>query len=289
MMKSQVFILFFLSCVAHIDAVAKSGSAHIYYGKESFLEDVANPSVQAALPKTYRLLLSKLNVPIEFEYSPFKRSLRELNGEEPACNYYAVENAERKDHFLFSLPLTFLPSPRVYTHSPIDRYLLNEEGEIESLEQTLEAQPGKVILLTESISYGDELDKLISQLPERNIVWRASGDMHNKVSEMFFKHRTQMALTYPQEIKQFLSDHAVPDSAYYSYGVQGVPAIVAGKIMCNKHPANAAYLNDINKGILALYDDKEYLDTQLFHTPVELQTLLVEAIMRAQQSENEKM
>ncbi len=287
-MKIQILLLFLVFGVVHVNAATEKESVHIYYGKESFLKDIANSSVQNTLPKTYRLLLSKLNVPIDFVYSPFKRSLRELKDEKPACNYYALENTQRKNDYIFSLPLTFLPSPRVYTRSPIKPSLLNQEGEIKSLEATLVAQPGNIILLTESISYGEELDKLIAQLPARNIVWRASGDMHNKVSEMFFKHRTQIALIYPQEVRQFLSAHPEGKSDYYSYGIQGVPAIVGAKIMCNKHPENVEFLNKVNQAVLTLYDDKEYIDTQLLHTPAELKKQLLETIQRAQFAESEK-
>ncbi|NMH60866.1 hypothetical protein [Alteromonas ponticola] len=283
-MKTLAFVIFLMSCSTFSLAATEDAKTRVYYGMESFLRDVANPADQNALPKTYRLLLPKIELPIEFVYAPFKRILRHLVDDEPACHYYALENGERKNQFLFSLPMTFLPSPRVYTRVPVDQRMLNERGEIKSLTNTVQAQPGGVILLTESISYGDELDAFIEQIPARNIVWRASGDRHNKVSEMFFKDRTQMALVYPQEAQQYLASQQEDEKPFFSYGIEGVPAIMGGKLMCNKFTQNDAFLKAFNQGILALYEDKDYIATQQRHTPDELRQSLHEAIMHAKTS-----
>ncbi|MCW8109126.1 hypothetical protein OPS25_11520 [Alteromonas ponticola] len=286
-MKTQILLAVLMSFCVKSFAATETTPVRIYYGMESFLKDVANPADQDALPTTYRLLLPKINVPMEFVYAPFKRSLRHLLENEPACHFYALENGERKTQHLFSLPITFLPSPRVYTRTPVEEKMLNNKGEIISLTETVQMQPARVILLTESISYGDELDTFIKQIPARNIVWRASGDRHNKVSEMFFKHRTQMALIYPQEAHQYLETQPGNDRKYYSYGIEGVPAIVGGKMMCNKFPQNEAFLEEFNQGILGLYDDEEYIATQQRHTPDALRDLLHEAITRAKSSYRE--
>ncbi|MCW8093177.1 hypothetical protein [Alteromonas sp. ASW11-130] len=286
-MKPHVLLIIFLSFCVKSYASAESRVTPIYYGKESFLQEVADPSVQSALPKTYRLLLPKISFPIKFVYSPFKRSLRFLQGNAPACNFYALENAERGNHYLFSLPLTFLPSPRVYTRAAVSESLLNEKGEIKSLTEMVQAHPSHVILLTDSISYGDELDRFIAQIPSRNIVWRASADRHNKISEMFFRNRAQIALIYPQEAHEYLTNHLEDDEVFYSYGVEGIQPIVGGKIMCNKFPQNEELINELNRGILSLYKDKDYIATQQLHTPEPLRPLLIDAISTVSRSHSE--
>ncbi|WP_414829337.1 hypothetical protein [Alteromonas sp. H39] len=274
-----------LALIAHAGHAVPAEPVKMYYGMSNFPEKLEQPAHDGALYISYRLLLNELNAPLDFMYAPYKRTQRLLTEAEPACTFYALKTAQREKEFHFSLPVTFLSTPRLYIRGekPLDDALLNENGELRSLQAFFDAQPDALMLLIDGVSYGDALDSHIAELPSRNIVKRASGDRHNKLSGMFFRDRVDIALIYPQEVQQHLAMNPDDAEPFQSYVIAGVPATTSGYIMCNRHPQTEALIAKVNEALLRLYDTPAYIEGQLRHSPESEYSLLEAAISETKQ------
>ncbi|WP_218313175.1 hypothetical protein [Alteromonas antoniana] len=257
----------------------------MYYGMSDFSAKLENETYDGALYVSYRLLLNELDAPLDFIYAPYKRTQRLLTEAEPACTFYALKTAPREQAHYFSLPLTFLSTPRLYIRGdkPLDDDLLNENGELKSLEAFFDAKPDALMLLIDGVSYGDALDSRLAALSERNIVKRASGDRHNKLSGMFFRDRVDIALIYPQEVKQHLALNPEDTEPFQSYVIAGVPATTSGYIMCNQYPQTEALIARVNQALMRLYDTTAFIEGQLRHSPGSEFPVLEAAILEAKQ------
>lgn len=257
----------------------------MYYGMSDFQRKLKDPSHDGALYVSYRLLLDELASPPAFIYAPYKRTQRLLAEATPACTFYALKTTPREQNYNFSLPVTFLSTPRLYIRgdTPLDETLLNENGELRSLRAFFEARPDALMLLIDGVSYGDALDEMIAEIPERNIVKRASGDRHNKLSGMFFRDRVDIALIYPQEVKQHLATNPGDNEPFQSYVVAGIPATTSGYIMCNRNQQTAELLTQVNQALIRLYDTPAYIEGQLRHSPESEYPLLEAAINDAKE------
>lgn len=281
---SKFLSVSFLTLIAHA-VHAEPEPVKMYYGMPDFPVKLEDASYDGALYVSYRLLLEELGAPLDFIYAPYKRTQRMLTEAEPACTFYALKTAQRESTYNFSLPLTFLSTPRLYIRGDktLDEKLLNEKGELRSLQIFFDAQPDALMLLIDGVSYGDALDAHLAELPKHNIVKRASGDRHNKLSGMFFRDRVDIALIYPQEVKQYLASHPNHSEPFQSYVVAGIPATTSGYIMCNKHANTEAFIDKVNGVLMELYDTPAYIEGQLRHSPESEYPLLEAAILATKQ------
>ncbi|MCU7554713.1 hypothetical protein OCL06_08890 [Alteromonas sp. ASW11-19] len=268
-------------------AWAGNAPVTIYFGNPDFPRQLEHADASRdALINTYRMLTDRLEAPFRFVHAPFKRTLRYLDDEQtPACNYYALETAARAQKYRFSLPLTFLLTPRLYVRGNpgIASGQLNEGGELTSLANFVSGRTEEPLLLMDDISYGDELDNIIAGLPANRVIWRSSANRYNKLSGMFFRGRISATLIYPQEVALYL--HNYPDAAvpYQSYAVAGAPSTTTGKLMCNSHPTALRFLREVNRVMVALYDSPEYRAAHRLTVPAPELPVLEKAMEQARQ------
>lgn len=268
-------------------AWADSEPVTIYFGNPDFPRQLEREGASRdALVNTYRMLTDQLETPFRFVQAPYKRTQRYLDDpQSPACNYYALETEARAQQYRFSLPLTFLLTPRLYVRGDTDlaASLLTGDDETISLARFVSAQTDTPLLLMDDISYGDELDTLIAELPDEQVVWRSSAHRYNKLSGMFFRGRISATLIYPQEVALYLHNNPDTAVAYRSYAVAGTPSTTTGKLMCNNHPTALRLLREVNQVLMALYESPEYRAVHQLTVPAAEMPVLEKAMEQARQ------
>lgn len=195
------------------------------------------PSLSAAANSS---ILHELGLNIKYEYMPMKRSLKFMNSGNELCILDKIKSAERIQSFSFSLPMNLFLSRRLYQHNSLPKL----SSQTINLLNLLKAQPAHKILITSQISYGENLDRIISQIPKQQVVLRSSGEHGKGLIDMFNNHRAEYALFYPQTLTD--NDANLPAN---SYQINGTSPYILGHLMCVKSKKMNQFIKVLNNKI----------------------------------------
>ena len=179
---------------------------------------------------------------IQFEYMTTKRSMILMEDNENICAVNKIKTKQRAEEYLFSQPINLFLSRRLYQNTP--QPLTDINGLVSrnvSLPAIFKSRPNAKIIISGQISYGDELDVLISKIPEENILLRHSGEHDEGVISMFAAGRAEFALLYPHQVYNW-----GVDIKWRSYSIDSIPHYVIGRLMCNKNKVTEAFIKNVN-------------------------------------------
>jgi len=139
-----------------------------------------------------RQILTEAGLEFEFEQMPARRILHELSsGQEPACAVGWFKTPERERIYKFSLP--------IYQDMPLQAVFL-KLGKMPPASVTtfarLSAEPGFILGINDSFSYGPEVDTLIPAMPTPPV--RVQGTQEQLI-RMLGAKRFDYTLVNPEE------------------------------------------------------------------------------------------
>nr|WP_136251012.1 hypothetical protein [Ningiella ruwaisensis] len=271
-------------------ASAHAENVEIYYDYKPFAKDL-EASVGSGLSSITTLrALENISVEHSFQHLPFDRIALELKtNNKPACSLFKIKNDEREEQFLFSLPLAFQSNYRLYMQAYLPEPPANlvSNGEVSSLDGLLKFYPSSKLVLTEGISYGEELDQILEGLDASQVIKVRGVDRNAIHARMFAYQRADFTVAFPAQMNRFSG--ARGNLKYESLRIKELPTLVSLYIMCNTHPQSEAFLQEVNKNVVDMYFEESFLETHLQFQPAEEHKLLTEKIslIRKQMSKQE--
>ena len=278
--QRYLFVVFCLAVTANVDATTI----------QIFLDDEEDLAIltQKAKPEniagaTNKILFEQLNLSnIEFLGASYKRTLRSMLKQDKSaiCTLNKVKTTYREKNFLFSLPVNFYISRRLYQHAdspPLSKEVLDEEGNVVSLMQLFNVYRNKLIVTADDLSYGPFLDKQLAQVDSANKVVRGGSNHYETVHRMFELKRVDFLLGYPVEVMRYAKAN---QDKYESYLIADSPRFILGHVMCNKTQVSRQVLERVNLILLSNYGTKEFLLAHINYLPVQEHRSIQEVIER---------
>jgi len=204
--------------------------------------------------------LSAMPQAIKFEHMTAKRSLKFMEkGDDNICLVNKLKTKERVEKFIFTLPINLFLGRRLYQNSSF-KELQNFDSydNYVKLDELFRQKPDAKILISNQISYGDVIDNQLSNLADKNKIIRHSPEQNHGLINMFSRGYIEFSLLYPQQV-------------YYSnieleartYRLDNSPPFVLGHIMCNKTPATAIFIKQLNSHLSSQRSSSRLLDIHL--------------------------
>ncbi|MBQ4835222.1 substrate-binding periplasmic protein [Pseudoalteromonas luteoviolacea] len=247
-----------------------ANKARIYLDEEDELKVFTSLTAPSNIAgATNKLLFDVLdNDSIEFALSSYNRALREMQSNTQAiCTINRIKTAEREASFLFSLPVNFYVSRRLYQHASARKLanaVLNPNGEIRSLQSLFKVYSSKLIALSDNMSYGPFLDDQLKQVDSSNKVIRSGSEQYETIYRMFRLQRVDYLLGYPAEVFRHVKNDG---ASYRSYKIAGTPTFILGHVMCNKTSNSQALIKAINKAMRKIYKTQSFVAAHLNFLP----------------------
>ncbi|GGF79091.1 hypothetical protein GCM10011338_34310 [Alteromonas lipolytica] len=182
-----------------------------------------------------------------------------LKQTKPACTFGRLKTAERAKAFIFSLPTEFFLAHQLYQNTatgPVDRTLLNADGEITHLGSLFDFYRGRKLILLKGRSYGELLDEQIRALPDAVKYFRSGNDMYTEDIAMLEKARGDYILSLPYNV--FKTQHKDKHGEFLSYPIAGNTRYNAGHVMCNDTPETRDFINQVNTALKEVYATPEF-------------------------------
>ncbi|WP_395343161.1 hypothetical protein PN836_002775 [Ningiella sp. W23] len=268
---------FLALCIFCVSTSIRAQEVLVMTDSHAFIEQVSTNNGVGTISSVYDLLYQRIGLPKNLAYVPLNRQNRLLElGEEPLCTLYRFKTKEREQRYFFSKPIYFLLHYKLYQQSdlpPLPSEILNEDGELISLNALADALPDSTFLLLPEFSYGNVLDPQIDALPNQSTLTWSGNEAHNRLSVLFLSRRGDFALMFPSEV--FALGKVNPQLRYRSYSVAGVPSATFGYMMCTKHEATQRYIEEVNAAMSEIYRSDDYLNAHFdFNRASERDTII---------------
>lgn len=258
------FVLIFLYC--------QSCAAAIYVPIQIEFQHYDPQTVQLSNAGQYNSINTETNFLLFKQFArsvpvtevPMARTEHMMDSGASICTMDRVKNNTRDAKYLFSKPVNFYLGYRLYqlAHFPaIASELLNEQGQVKSISQVMQATPYAKLLVQEHFSFGETLDQQISQLPNQQILPLTAPHYHTNFIGMFASNRAEFVIAYPTEMSFFIQSK--PELHTRSYGIVGSPELITGHLMCSDTARNRQFIQSVDQALTKLYRDKRFL---LAHT-----------------------
>ncbi len=238
-LKKIVTWLVLINFVLTFKLLAARVYVHSDNEQDVFSFDAVNPVSLSV--ETNMLALAIPRVDIRVELVPLKRSLTFMDNEQPVCVINKLKTAERVEKYLFSKPVNLFFNRRLYQQPELEQL---EHSESVSLVEIFKRFPERKLIISSQISYGDDLDQQIKQIPKRNVIVRDAGLQGKGIIQMFAQKRADYALLYPQELVTLTTPLNSP-----SYEVAGINPYVTGHIMCAETALTKQFIGELNENI----------------------------------------
>lgn len=239
---------------------AHTQSIEIHTDNKADLNAFKNNNRLLNLTTTTNLFaLSFSSRPIKFEYMTTKRSLSYMDKGLNICVFNKIKTSQRAEKYLFSRPINLFMARRLYQHVGypplIEANLPNTQVDLTTL---FNRRPDSQMLVTQKISYGDFLDKVLNKISDKNKLIRHSGEQDKGVISMFAKGRAEFALLFPHQV--FVFDSIIRAR---SYEISDLPPYALGRFMCSNTEENKLFLEEIDKKLTEKINISELLNIHL--------------------------
>lgn len=255
-------------CLPSFFINAQSASPHeiSFHSDDPYLTNRVNKDAEpfSASVDTVQMLLNEISYTAPVLNVPLSRSFKALEQGESVCILNKRQSAERIQKYLFSLPLNFFQTQRLYQLAelpPISSSLLNNKGEISSIHHVLNAYPQSAIIRPENYSYGEYLDAELAQVNKAQIITIANHVFYSKFMNLLQAKKTDFALIYP--ISLYKTYGSIVPMAMRSYAIAGNPKLVSGHVICGNNEQGKKAIALINRAIKKLYYSPQFI---LAHT-----------------------
>lgn len=235
---------------------------------QSYAEAINSRTAHNTLEKSNLLLLEKLATFYHHEYATLSRIQHFMDEGKPVCIANKIQTSQRADKYLFSQPVNLHLAHRLYqlANQPAPpANVLNDQGEITSLNALFTSLPERTLLIPFHRSFGEMLDKQIALLPNQNKLIYQGGDLHNSELNMFIKHRGDFILTYPITI--YANNEITKHLNMRNYAIENAPKYIISRVMCANTPETQKHIEKINKVLDILYTQPELLEAHLNWLP----------------------
>lgn len=197
---------------------------------------------------------------IQFEYMNTKRSLALMDKGENICIVNKIKTQQRLNKYVFSQPINLFLSRRLYQNAsftPIVKLALGIDTSV-TLVDVFNAKPESQVIVSGHISYGDNLDKQIANLADKNKIERFSSEHETGLINMFAKGRAEFALLYPQQVYDYSNE-----INFRSYEVATISPYTLGHLMCTDNVETNKFIARINQQLIKLNHSGELLNIHL--------------------------
>jgi uncharacterized protein (TIGR02285 family) len=204
--------------------------------------------------------LKSLGYSIVFVKASGKRINHFLKNNPNTCVSNRVKTLEREKAGYFSTPHDIFLSQKLYRKKsvkPLPKSLFNDKGEIISLTTLFEFFPNHLLTLSAGTSYGEEIDKQVKQLKNKNLFMRIGSLPLQSISKMMFKNRTDYAIFYPDDMGKLLKQSK---QQVESYKLQGTPSYIKGYVHCAKTEIGEQVIKSINNILSKAYKTPAFLE-----------------------------
>jgi uncharacterized protein (TIGR02285 family) len=259
-MKQWLLLMF--GCVpSAVAAVVEVPAQFRLYSYDAKYVNAINQRVSHTITTdTNQLLLEQFSRAVTVTELPFARIELEMQGAGVHCTLDRIKTPERQQKYLFSYPVNFYLGYRLYQRAdltPLGRPVLNEQGEVASLNALFIDDPRSRLLVSAHFSLGPYLDAEIGKVPAGKKIVVTTSDYYQQFLGMFLAKRAEYAVLFPTAIQEhYHADLPIP---VRSYTIAGSPAVVAGHLMCNKSAESERFLQQVNLALLDLYKEQAFL------------------------------
>lgn len=222
----------------------------------------------------YVLKGSRTSSSLSVEYVSLPRTLVLMNQRLAVCSPNKIRSAQRA-HLLFSQPINLFLARRLYQDGgmpPIPDTLLTADGDVRQLAEVMNYFPQARLLLGHDISYGDQLDAEIADVPATSRLYVFGPEHLNSILGMFTRHRAHFILEYPVTMAN--EARSAEDGSWRSYGVAGVEPYMAGRLMCSDTPETRALIARVDAFLQDPVHRQHLLEVHLNHVPAEDHAML---------------
>ncbi|MDC0603069.1 hypothetical protein OAP14_08590 [Aliiglaciecola sp.] len=229
---------------------------------------------------TAQLLLDSIGYKQPVLNIPLVRSFNQMDAGLSICIMNKIKNPERNNKYIFSLPLNFFQTQRLYQLSslePIGSELLDENGAIKSLKNVTESYVDSAIVLPKTNSFGTRVDEELASLARDKKVTLSNQTFYTRFMDLFSAGKADFALIFPASIYTRFGKSMPVDVR--SYPISGNPRFVSGHILCSDTHAGNEFIVRVNKGIESLYQNPQYVKAHTDYLPSTMNdTLLLGAL-----------
>jgi len=190
-------------------------------------------------------VLNNAQLDISYVYSSKKKTLAILDSGANACVVNKLRTAQRIERYLFSNPISLYYSQRLYYSDPSlknHRMLFNTDGEVDLI-KLFELFPNKTLMLKANTSYGDKLDRVLSQVANKNKRFLSENMPQLKLFEMLAHQRSDFIISYPLVKAKTAKDAAIT----YGSLIANTNQYALGRIMCSNTPVMVTVIAELNK------------------------------------------
>jgi uncharacterized protein (TIGR02285 family) len=272
--------LFLFTHNTSADLLNEDDKPTIYFEYYPFVEAYKSQQAGNAVSATNLLFLQNTKNEAAIKFLPSIRLQTELNAdtEKPICALFKRKTRERLDKYYFSLPISFLPTNRLYLRPgmpPLPLELLNEKGELKYIAPLFDDNQN-TILFWDGISYGELVDDVLNKLSSENKVVISGVSVNGLLINMIEHRRADYAIMFPSEVVEF--GNKDPAFDLLSYKINGVEPVSTGHLMCNKNEASKAWISKFNNILVEMYQSAEFTKASTFNITPQEEILVINAI-----------
>ncbi|MFT4653368.1 MAG: hypothetical protein ACJA0G_001578 [Kangiellaceae bacterium] len=262
-----VLLLFFASaCLAKAAPAVK-----ITYAYEAFSEIMRTGKPTGTASATALLALTNITLEHSFEYLPLARMQSQMERIDiPVCSLFSLKTKPRQSQFIFSIPMAFQSSQRLFVQHDVPEiplHMFNEHNEIESLSELMLIYPRSKLVTSAGISHGEYLDREIAKISEQQLSIHPSFDTNAMHAKMFLWGRANFTVAFPTDIEMHQNEFS--KTGFKKYELANTPPIMTSRLMCNITAESKLFIEQLNQQIRRLYSQSTFLNAHTAYLPIE--------------------
>ncbi|WP_100656108.1 hypothetical protein [Alteromonas flava] len=215
-----------------------------------------------------QLLFDILGYETPVNHVPMQRSLKKLDEGATICVVNRIKTNERTDTYAYSLALNFFHTQRLYQHAELPALspdLLNDSGEVVSLNRVFESYPEALIVTAKGFSFGENIDRQLRKISHTQKIQLASDTYYQRAIQLLTKGRIQFGLFFPASMYLQFGER-VP-VATRQYMIADNPRFTTGHFICADNATGRKTIQILNSGIRNLYGEPEFLALHTRYLP----------------------
>jgi uncharacterized protein (TIGR02285 family) len=255
-------------------------SVKIIYDFEPFTNTLATGIPTGTASATAFLILKDIQMPHDYEHLPFTRLHAEMKRtDEAICALFTLKNDKRESQFIFSLPMAFQSSQRLFMHAQLPNlasHLLSASLEVKSLSDLMATYPKSLLLVTKGISQGQYLDQEMAKINPLQIQVSQGFNTSGQQAKLFLRGRADFTVAFPSDIRKHADEYS--NVNFKGYNIANNPKYMTSHLMCNKTRESSVFVEQINAAIIALYSQASFYEAHTTYLPVDERMQAIEYI-----------
>lgn len=193
------------------------------------------------------------------QWASLSGALEHIKGNKNVCHPSLFVTEQRREFAYFAHPSIISPSNRLITTlANQQKYQLSEPVDLQTAMSTTEM----TLALVQGRFYGSTVNQFLQ--PNEGLSSRVMQLSTERLDTMFnlvIKEKVSATVSYPFELGYFKQQRAGMSRDLISLTIKGIEPYAVGSIACAKTPWGKQVINAINKVVLELRSQPEYLAT----------------------------